>query len=49
MSGRGRFAELLAWRFRTATSRLALEPRAERALDTSRFRRPGDEQLGLFG
>lgn len=49
MSGRGRFAELLAWRYSTAVKRLGLRKRGDETLDTTRFVRPGDEQLGLFG
>jgi DNA repair photolyase len=49
MSGRGRFAELLAWRFRTAAARLGLNRREVDALDATRFRRPSETQLGLFG
>jgi DNA repair photolyase len=47
-TGRGPYAELLGQRFRNACRRLDLKDREQsQVLDCSKFRRPGQEQLGL--
>jgi DNA repair photolyase len=48
MRGEGIFAEQLAALYRTTCRRLGLDQRSY-ALSTAAFRRPGPEQLGLFG
>jgi DNA repair photolyase len=46
--GRGAYAEMLGKRFRVACQRLGLMPeRYHRGLDCTRFRKPGQQQLGL--
>ena len=47
-TGRGAYAEMLASRFRTASRKHGLAPgNYSHALDCTRFRRPGQQQLGL--
>jgi DNA repair photolyase len=47
-TGRGAYADMLASRFRTTCRKLGIEADGyQHALDSSRFRRPGGQQLGL--
>jgi DNA repair photolyase len=48
MVGEGVFAKMIGDRFRVATRRLGFVESGRYSLDTSQFRRPGGEQMGLF-
>jgi DNA repair photolyase len=48
MKGEGQYAELLAKRFEIACKRLGLNAAGRKPLDSTKFRRPGPSQGGLF-